>query len=982
MKRFRACLKSPNLLAADVSRLILSARFPERGADSRRLLRLLRPLLPLGWLVALVCAASQTFAKPLPTDPRILAGKLDNGVTWLYREHSNPPGKMALQIHVRTGSLNETDAQRGLAHFMEHMAFNGSEHFPPGKLIPYFESIGMQFGAHLNAYTSFDQTVYMLYTPNTDREQIDKALTVLSDYAFRASLLEEEINKERGVVLEESRTGKNAFQRIRDQLWPELYAGSRFAERLPIGKDDILTKAPRTEFADYYRAWYRPENITVLLVGDAKPEPILPLIKKWFGDSKADASARTPMGPEFKMFSQERALVVTDPEMAYCQLQLMNLLPGRPPTVTVEQARTDLLEYLGGWIIGRRFDDRVKKGEASFRSAAAWVSSFFNDAMQVTGSANGEPQDWAKMLTELITEIKRAREHGFTERELQLARKEILADAERAVRTEPTRNARAFLGEMVNAVNNRTPILSAQQNLELYQELLPSVALPEINGAFRTNFTPGRFAYVLTMAKKESVAVPPRAEVLAQATAAWAQKVEALAEDAGVTNLLEQLPAPGKIVASTLEPDLGITSAWLENGVRVHHRFMDYKKDSVLVSINLAGGSIEETAANAGITQVASLAVDEAATSRLSSSKIRDLMTGKNISVSGGGGGDSFTITVTGSPVDLEAGLQLAHALLTDGKIEEAAFKNWKLATLRQLEQRERFPQFKAFEATEHLLSGSDPRRVPMNKEQVEAQSIAKAQAWFDRLRREAPIEVAVVGDLKLETATPLIERYLGSLAKRPRSAEHLKPLRRSPRPPGPLAKHVKVDTVSPQAVVVTGFAAAEGRNWQDARALDLARLILTSRLVKKVREELSLVYSIAAQNVPAWIYEDAGRFGTSAPCDPGNTGKVFEEVHKLFRDFADQGPTDEELANAKKQINHSLDTEMREPGYWFGILRTHDLHGRDLGVEKRIRDIYGGYAAAQVQEAFTKYYTPARTYRVTAVPTGSKPDSTAPGAN
>jgi zinc protease len=920
--------------------------------------------------------AARMSAKPLPTDPRILTGKLDNGVTWLYRQHDNPPGKMALQMHVRTGSLNETDAQRGLAHFLEHMAFNGSEHFPPGKLIPYFESIGMQFGAHLNAYTSFDETVYMLYTPDTDLEQIDKALMVLSDYAFRASLLPEEIEKERGVVLEESRTGKNAFQRIRDKLWPELYAGSRFAERLPIGKDEVLAKAPPAEFADYYRTWYRPENVTVCLVGDAKPEPILPLIKKWFGDAKAGASARAPSGPEFKLFSQERALVVTDKEMAYCQVQLLNLLPGRPPTVTVEQARTDLIEYIGSWIIGRRYDDRVKKGQASYRSAGASVSGFFHDAIQVAGLASGEPQDWGKMLEELIAEIKRAREFGFTPREFDLARKEILAEAERAVRTEPTRNARALLSEMVNAVNDRTPILSAQQNLELYEELLPSVALAEINGAFKTNFTPGRFAYVLTMREKEGVTVPPRAELLAKAQAAWAQPVEPLAEKVDAPTLLEKLPSPGNVVESTTDPDLQITSAWLDNGVRVHHRFMDYKKDSVFVSISLAGGQIEETKDNAGVSQVAQLAIDEAATSRLSSSEIRDLMTGKNINVGAGGGGDTFTINVLGSPVDLETGLQLAYALLTDGKIEESAFKNWKLATLRQLEQRERFPQFKAFEATEHLLSGSDPRRVPITKERVEALTLAQGQSWFDRLRREAPIEVAVVGDIRLEQALPLITRYVGSLSKRPRTAEHLKPLRRSPRPTGPLEKLVKVDTVSPQAVVVTGFGAAEGRNWQDARALELARLILTSRLVKKVREELSIVYSISAQNVPAWIYEDAGRFGTSAPCDPGNVEKVHEEVHKIFRAFADHGPTAEELANAKKQVNHSLDTEMREPTYWFGILRTLDLHRRDLSVEKRIRETYAGHTAEQVRDAFRKYFTPARAYRVTAVPTGARPEA------
>jgi len=284
---------------------------------------------------AMLLLPGAALAQELPHDSRNLSGKLENGVTWIYREHNNPPGKMALMMHVRTGSLNETDSQKGLAHFIEHMSFNGSEHYPPGKLIPYFESIGMQFGADLNAFTSFDETAYMLFTPDPSTNQVDKALTVLSDYAFRDSMIVEEIDKERGVVLEESRTGKGAFQRIRDKLWPELFAGSRFATRLPIGDDKILATAKKEEFLNYYNTWYRPSNITVVLVGDAKPEPFIPLIQKWFGDGKAAAAARKEMRAEFKPFKEARAIVVTDPEMAYCQAQMMNIRPGRPPTTTV-----------------------------------------------------------------------------------------------------------------------------------------------------------------------------------------------------------------------------------------------------------------------------------------------------------------------------------------------------------------------------------------------------------------------------------------------------------------------------------------------------------------------------------------------------------------------------------------------------------------------------------------------------------------------
>ena len=925
-------------------------------------------------LSALSMLSAPLFGKPLPRDSRIITGKLKNGVTWMYRQHDNPPGKMALMIHVRTGSLNETDSQRGLAHFIEHMAFNGTENFPPGELIPYFESIGMEFGADLNAFTSFDQTAYMLFTPDTETEQIDKALMVLSDYAFRMLFLEEEIEKERGVILEESRTGKNAFQRMRDELWPELFEGSRFAERLPIGKDEIVESVQRNEFVDYYRSWYRPENVTLVMVGDTDPDWIVPLMEKRFGEYRPPVPARKPMGPEFKPFTKQRTMVVTDPEMAFCQMQMLNIRPGRPPTTTVEQARTELVEHIGSWIVGRRYDERVNKGEASFRGAGAGIMNFFNEALLSVGSATGEPEDWAKMLEELIIEVNRAGEYGFTNREFELAKTEILADAEHAVKTEPTRNANRMIREIISAVNDKEPVLSAQQELDLYKELLPSIDLSEVNAAFKEHFKPGTFAYVVQMVDKDGVEVPERSEVLAAARAAWARRVKPIQEEAAPTELLTSLPEPGKVVETTTDKDLDITCVWLDNGVRVHYRYMDYKKDTVFVSIALAGGEIEETAENAGITEVAALAVNEAATNRLTSTNIRDIMTGKNISVSARGEGDALTIRVTGSPEDLEIGLQKVHALLTDGKLEESAFKNWRLSTLQQIDMRETMPMFKAYEATVDLLSGGDPRRTLMTKEKVELQSVEKAQAWFDRLRRKAPIEVAVVGDMPLAKAMPLIEKYVGSLSKRPRSAEHLNKLRRLARPTGPLSRHVEVETITPQAMAIAGFVGCDGKNTFDRRAMQIASQILNSRLVKQIREDMSLVYSIHVMYRPAWIYEDAGMFGTGAPCDPENVNRLVDETYRIFTDFADKGPTEEELANAKKQIFNNLDTKMKEPRYWWDILRHHDLHGRDLNDEKVEKGAYEPYTSEQVRTVFKKYYKPTRRFRVTAVPVKVEP--------
>ncbi len=921
-------------------------------------------------LLAVVGFVSQTAeGEDLPTDPRIVSGKLDNGVRWLYRQHDNPPGKMALMIHVDSGSLMEKESQRGLAHFMEHMAFNGSENFPPGALIPYFESIGMEFGADINAFTGFDQTCYMIFLPNTESDEIDKALMVLSDQTFRCLLLEEEIEKERGVILAEKRAGQSAAQRLRDKLWPRVFAGSRFAERMPIGIEKVIKNATRSDFLDYYRTWYRPERVTLMVVGDTAPEPVVPLIEKWFGQYEPPVPARAEPGARFKPFTEQRAAVVTDPEYERCQVAMYNLLPARPATTTVALARTELVEGIGQWILSRRFDERVKKGEAGYHSAFGGVMDFFGEAMLVLGMANGEPDAWEKMLEEMVVEMNRACQYGFTQRELELAKAEITADTERAVSTEPTRNARGIVRSMARAVNDGEPITSATQDMELIKRLLPTIELGEVSAAFARNFTPGTFAYALQMPEKEDIEVPASDEVLAAARAALARKVEPPKDEQRATELLASEPRGGKVVESTTDDELEITSLWLDNGVRVHHRFMDYKKDLVLVSISLAGARLEETTANAGVTEVAALAFNQPATKRLTSTEITDIMTGKNINVRADFGRDSLTLIVTGSPKDLEIGLQLAHVLLMEGKIEESAFKKWVETSLQGYERFSKSTQFVAIKTLLDLISDGDPRMTMKDPERINAQSLERAQAWLERLCREAPIEVAVVGEMKQDEVMPLIEKYIGSLSKRSRSTVYLDRLRKLNRDKGPLEKRVNVETITPKAMVLYGFVGSDAHNVHDSQALDLAAKVLDSQLIERVREELGLVYSIGVQAQASEAYEDAGMFVTGAPCAPDKTDELVKEIDALFAALAEQGPTEEELANAKKQMLNNLDTRMKEPSFWWGKLQFAELHKVDLDELKHLKESYEAFTREQVRDVFRKYFVPERQYRVIAVP-------------
>ena len=908
-------------------------------------------------------------ARELPSDTRIQTGTLANGVKWMWRQHDNPPGKMAIWIHVASGSLNETERQRGLAHFLEHLAFNGSENFAPGELIPYFEGIGMKFGPDVNAHTSFDHTAYKLYLPDTTVGQFDQGMMVLSDYAFRMLLLPEEIEKERGVILSELTAGRGPQQRLRDKFFEQVLAGSRISRRLPIGLVKVIKNATEDDFKAYYRTWYRPENVTVMVVGDAPSAAYLPIIEKWFGEYEAAVPTQTSHTAELEPFTEERAFVFTDEEYSDGDVEVYGLAAGRPPTTTVEQYRQELVEYLGSWIIGRRFSERIKKGKATYRSARASTFTFLNDALLSNASATGRPEDWEKMLEELIMDVHQAREHGFLPQELKLAKRELLADAERAVKTEATRNARRFIMQMNRHLNSHEPILSAAQELELNRKILTTIELKEVDRAFAEHFTPGAFAYVLTLPQRDDLTIPSPDELLAAARAAEARTVSAPVWEQRPTEILDSLPQPGRVVDSKTDPDLEITSAWLENGVRVHHRFMDYKKDTVLVSITLAGGEIEETTANAGITTVAALALKQPATGRLTSTDIRDILTGMNINVSGGAEGDTFTLTVSGSPKDLESGLQLAHALLTDGKIETSAFDTWKQRTVQRYEQLVKIPRYHAVKALINIMSGGDPRRAMWEPERIEAQSVERSQAWLERLCRQAPIEVAVVGELALDAAMPLVERYIGSLPPRPRSAAHLETLRTLPRQAGPHKRSLKVESITPQAWAFAGFVGCESVEVADVRAMDLAASMLDSRLIKRIREELGIVYSIGAINQPAVTYHDAGLFASSAPCAPGTSGDVVDEVQAIFATFAEDGPTAEELENAKKQIKNRLDTQLKEPSYWFGQLQALDLHKMRLADMKDIPASYEAITAEQVTQTFRKYHRPERLFAVAAEP-------------
>jgi zinc protease len=899
---------------------------------------------------------------PLPTDPALHMGRLDNGVAYWVRSHATPPGKITFWMHVATGSINEDEGQEGIAHYLEHLAFNGTQHFPPDALIKFFEAIGLRFGQHQNAFTSFDQTTYLLTLPNTEADTLDKGLLCLADFAFRMLLTEQEIDKERNVILEEKRSRKGVGQRLTEKLLPALLPDSRVARRLPIGLEETIARVKRQDFLAYYTTWYHPARVTILAVGDAPVDTIVAAITKHFASWQPQGPPPADREYGITPYTHQHAVVVTDPELTTATVETMSIHP-RTRQETYADFRRRLVENIGTWIVNRRMQQLIQEGKAAYQGAHVRKSGFFHVAEQFSAEAEAEPAHWAAALRGLLTEMQRARLHGFTAQEVEDARRAMLSEAEHAAQTESTRDAQGFLRDMNRAVSNHERPLAAAQALDVLRQLSPGITPAEVSATFVAHFDPDRQAYILTLPEQAGLSLPSRDELLTMVKDALATPVEPWQVATRPTTLLAQEPQPGTIIERTQFTSLQITHVTFANNVRLHYRFMDFKKDHVTVSITLAGGKIREQAENRGITDLASLALGRPATGQFSSTAIRDFMTGKKVRVGGRMTEDALVVDVAGAPEALEEGLQLAHLLLQDARLESPGVTLWKQQKLQTLESIRSRIEARVHEVTRLAQSGHDVRWAPLTPAQVRmrAEAIAPAQAWLETILRTAPVEVAVVGDIPEDKALQLASKYLGSLPTRPRHDAGLEPLRHVTGFTGPRTETLEVDTITPRAHLMLLWRCAD---WQDVRGRRLIHLvsqILERRLRQEIREARGLTYSTSVYARPHKIYPRMSALYVEFTTDPEKVDEAVQVARSIVEKFAAEGPTAEEVHIVHQQFKNSIETMLKEPGFWVELLADLEYHGTRLQDVEHLLDEVLAFTQADIAAEARKTITPAR---------------------
>lgn len=907
-------------------------------------------------------------AQSLPSDERLVTGELDNGLKYIVRKHAVPPGRAALYLHVSSGSLNETDKQRGIAHYLEHMAFNGSKNFPPGSVIPFFQGMGLSFGRHQNAFTSFDQTTFMLEMPDNKKETLEKAFSFFSDVGTKLSLLPHEIDEERQIILEEKRSRLGAQQRVQDYIFERIAPGSIFGQRLPIGTEETLLHMGEQDFKDYYTKWYVPSNMTLMVVADMDEKQVVELISKTFGGGeKKPKPADQDVG--VKAQTAPRAIVASDPELTEASISINRIEPPHTATLTVPQLKQDIVESLAQICFDRRMERKVNEGKLKSQDISASAGEVANAIRQSGVSATGEPGNWKVILAELGTELQRARVHGFTQKELDDAKTRVLSGAERSVQVEGTMQAAMMLRVMNSRVAAGEPLMSPEQRLKLTKELLPQIELKDVSWAFSKMFDPANATFVAELPSNADV--PSEADFLKLGLAAV--NVEPAAETVaeGAKTLLEQAPKAGTVAQLSEHAASGVHTAVLGNNMIVHHRFMDYKKNEASITITLAGGEIEETAENRGVTQAAMLAFDKAATSRLSSNDVTDLMAGKKVGVRAGAGRDAVTVSISGDPAELETGLQLAYALMTDGKVEQPAFDQWKTEYAQRIAARKKQPQGMIQEAMSNTIAPAGEVRLrPLEQAQLDKLTRDQAQAWFTRLVTKAPAEVSIVGDIKQDEAMALVTKYLGSLASRPAITDKtMDELRNIKRPVGPLTNHLELSTQTPMSVVINGFFGADQSDLKDTRLLQIAARVLSTRMITVIREQEQLVYSIGANSLPGTDYPGYGMFVAAAPTEPGKTDALDKRISAMYAEFAQGGPTDEEMDVARKQFANNFDEQMKDPAFWAGRLASLTYRAGKLDDVMTGPEAFQKYTAAEVKEAFAKYFKPEATMSIIVKP-------------
>lgn len=904
---------------------------------------------------------------PIPLDPKVKVGKLSNGLTYYVRENNRPEEKIELRLAVKAGSILEDEDQLGLAHFMEHMGFNGSENFSENELVSFLQSIGVEFGADLNAYTSFDETVYILPIPLNKPENLETAMQVLADWAFGALLRDKDIDDERGVVIEEWRTGRGAGQRMRDRYFDKLLYNSRYAQRLPIGTLEVLQNFEYESLRRFYRDWYRPNLMAVSAVGPVPQDELIALIEKYFGKKQNPANA-----PERKYYDipgHEQTLVAieTDPEAGGISVQMYIKHPGSE-VKTLGDRRNQIIRSFYGSMLNDRLQEIRQQPDAPFLSGFVSYGEFLGRTDAFTVSASVAPDKILTGFKAVLRENERVSRFGFTQAELDRYKRRYLASVERYYNDRDNLDSDDFVDEYVDHFLNDNPFTSAEFDWEFAQLVIPTITLAEVNAVGREKFIDENRVVIITGPERADINYPTEQDVLNALAEIDKEELQAYEEKEEAESLLTKMPTPGRVVSMERNAELDFVTMKLSNGIEVAIKKTELKNDEILMSASSYGGSSvygNEDHWNASfVTSI----VAGGGVGQFNNIELQRALAGINARANASISTISQSMNGNSTPKDFETMLQLVHLYFTEPYRNENLFETFRNTQKIQMATLMNSPDFQFQIKLNDILTQGNPRGKALpSAEELDALSLDRMiEIYKDRFGDASGFKFTFVGNIDAQAAQPLIELYLGSLPSLNRN-ETFRDL--AINPPSGYVEEVIRAGKDDKAQVLMLFSGETPYSLKDAQIMDQLGEILSIKLIETLREEIGGVYGVGAsgslQRIPANRYQ----FVIQWPCAPDNVEKLTAAAWAEIEKIKQNGPAAEDLSKVQETALRQLSDNKQRNGYWLNQIATmrNNGYGSDyvLDVEKRITSV----TAEDIKAAANRFLTKEQYIRIQRLP-------------
>ncbi|MFZ4263427.1 M16 family metallopeptidase [Sphingobacterium sp. HJSM2_6] len=906
----------------------------------------------------------------LPFDKEVKVGKLANGFQYYIRKNTEPEKRVTMYLAIKVGSILETEKELGLAHFLEHMNFNGLKHFPKNELINYLQKAGVRFGSDLNAYTSFDETVYQLPIPSDDPELLKNGLQVMRDWSQDAMLETDEIDKERGIIMEEMRGGRGAMQRMRDQYMKVMVNGSRYADRSPIGTEEVVMKFDPEVIRTFHKNWYRPELQSLIVVGDVDPVYIENEIKRLFSDMRVEKNPIARTKYTVDLLNKNQFIKVTDPEMTYTVGQILIKHP-EEKVKTVKDYRRELLKGVYGQMINSRLSELGQSANPPFVQSGVDISDFIGGLDNFGAYFVSKPGQFEEGFKAIVRELDRADKFGFTITEFKRAISAYAKGNETSYIERDKRKSDSYVGAYLDHFLNDGLALSNEDRYQLTKQLLPSLTLKEVEAIGKQFYIDNNRDVLILAPDSEKDKLPAEENINAWFSDIDKEQLTAYVDQVSELPLLAKEPVKGSIKSEKALAKIGSKELILSNGVKVVLKPTSFKNDEILISAFSPGGTSIYADADYMSASFAANLVNSSGIGQLSTIELQKYLTGKQVNISPFIQERSEGLSGSSDKEGLKTAFEMIYGYFTAPRIEDDIFQSIMSKQLSNLENRDNDPNFVFSQGMIQTLYGTNIRRNPFNKETLSKVDKQRAlEIYKDRFADASDFTFVIVGSFTEEEIKPYLTDYLAALPAigRKEQAKDLKIV----EPAKGIEKIVQKGK-EPKANVRLSIYGDYTFNDQENINMAALENVLSNRLLKRLREEESGVYGTGARasygKNPIPRYSINVGFGTSLEKYPSLINSTLDEFKKIKAAGPAQQDLDKFIIEEKRQ--HELN--IKENRYWLNQLLSNYQLGKDPASSTLYLDNLEKVTVQTVKTVANKYLKEDKLFKFILLPDAEK---------